>query len=256
MKDLFKHPPETECPRCGSREFSWRQRRLQSLKSLTSLVTARALSKMARRIVRLEIWCKSCRSFFSSIHPLPRIVVGYHGCHRQFAADLIAGRADLEAWRMSQNDYDWLGEGVYFWEYAPGRAWQWARERYREEGAVVATEVHLGRCLDLADTAFTDLIRRSYDGTVALYKSLGGILPKNGGRDFKLRKLDRLVIDRVTKTADGPGGVHYQTIRCPFEEGEPVYDGGMIRTQSHVQIAVRDRACIGTRIYPIGPEGG
>jgi len=184
-------------------------------------------------------------------------VVGYHGCHRDFARDLVAGRVSAEEWKASQNEYDWLGEGIYFWEHAPGRAWQWARARYGDNGAVVATEIRLGRCLDLADTAFTGLLEGAYEDIKNLYESLGQGLPKNGGRDFKLRRLDRVVIGHFTTTADRPGGyLHYQTVRCPFEEGEPVYEGAMIKTQSHIQIAVRDRRCLGPEVYPVGSEGG
>ena len=49
-------------------------------------------------------------------------------------------------------------------------------------------------------------------------------------------------------------GVFYQAVRCPFEEGEPVYAGGMIKEQSHIQIAVRDRACICGRIFLVGSK--
>jgi hypothetical protein len=48
-------------------------------------------------------------------------------------------------------------------------------------------------------------------------------------------------------------GISYQTVRCPFEEGEQVYHGGMIRDQSHIQIAVRDKSCISSRIYLVNP---
>ncbi len=135
---------------------------------------------------------------------------------------------------MSENDYDWLGEGVYFWEHAPGRALQSARERYGADGAVVAAEIRLGRCLDLADTAFTDLLREAYDGIKTSYEREGWPLPSNRGKDCKLRRLDRLVVNRVTQATDGSSGQYFQTVRCPFEEGEVVYDGGMIKTQSHV----------------------
>jgi hypothetical protein len=72
---------------------------------------------------------------------------------------------------------------------------------------------------------------------------------------FRLRRLDRLVMDRLTRSADSPAGLHYQTVRCPFEEGEPAYPGAMIRTQSHVQIAVQDRRCI-SRLDEAGLEEG
>lgn len=42
----------------------------------------------------------------------PRTVATYLGCS-QATADLILGGATLLA---SEAAYDWLGEGVYFWE--------------------------------------------------------------------------------------------------------------------------------------------
>ncbi|HKI34620.1 MAG TPA: hypothetical protein VKA46_22380 [Gemmataceae bacterium] len=249
MNDLLR-PPETECPWCGRRDIAWGG----EPSGPARLFVVRLLNRLARRLVGLRLWCRVCRRAFPHLHVLPRTVVGYHGCHRDFARDLVAGHVSLDDWKARQNEYDWLGEGVYFW--APGRAWQWAREHYGPDGAVVAVEVRLGRCLDLADTAFTDLLRRSYQGTLSVYESNGLTLPRNGGRDFKLRKLDRLIIDRLTKANDTPGGGYYQTVRCPFKEGDPVYEGAMFKAQSHVQVAVRDKACIASRVFLVGPEGG
>gem|GEM_PF-6478262 len=78
-------------------------------------------------------------------------------------------------------------------------------------------------------------------------------MPKNEGREQKLRRLDRLVIDRLID-ASAERGIIYQTVRCPFEEGEPVYSGGMIKEQSHVQIAVRDKTCLSSRVFLIEPS--
>lgn len=251
MKRLLK-PPEAQCPHCRGRNLSWGG---NLLGGGANLLSARLLLQVAPRLVRVRLRCADCKKSFEHVHAVDRIVVGYHACHRDFARELVAGQVSVEEWKLSQNDYDWLGEGVYFWEHAPGRAWQWARERFKDAGAVVAAAIRLGDCLDLADTAFTGLLRRAYEDTVRIYASQGLPLPKNGGTGLKLRRLDRIVIDILTKSTDRPGGVHYQTVRCPFEEGEPVYPGAMIRTQSHIQIAVRDRSCIATRVYVVGSEG-
>ena len=42
---------------------------------------------------------------------LPSFVLGYHGCDAALAEEVLAGREIL---RPSRNDYDWLGEGIYF----------------------------------------------------------------------------------------------------------------------------------------------
>ena len=56
-----------------------------------------------------------------------RTVVGYHGTGLM-AALRIVNR--IEDFRGSQRrDYDWLGRGIYFWEYAPKQALTFATMR-------------------------------------------------------------------------------------------------------------------------------
>jgi hypothetical protein len=55
-----------------------------------------------------------------------RTVFGFHGTDPPFAARLIRGDVSLADWFPSSNEYDWLGHGIYFWEYAPDRARAWA----------------------------------------------------------------------------------------------------------------------------------
>lgn len=42
--------------------------------------------------------------------------------------DVLTGKQDL---RVSRNDYDWLGNGIYFWEDSYQRAFQWALQSWR-----------------------------------------------------------------------------------------------------------------------------
>jgi hypothetical protein len=240
---LLRPPDDAQCPRCSSKKLSCRS---------LQLPFARLLSWATRRIFRLRLNCKGCGTVFWHLHALPRTVVGYHGCSQHFARELVANRISLDAWRASKHSYDWLGAGIYFWEHAPGRAWQWAREHHPKDPAVVATEIRLGRCLDLADTVFTDLLRECYVGTVDYYRQSNWEMPKNEGHEQKLRKLDRLVIDRMIDASEAEGMI-YQTVRCPFEEGGNVYPGAMLKEQSHIQIAVRDKACISARVFLVDP---
>ena len=48
----------------------------------------------------------------------PKTVVGYHGCSQEIAETIL----DDYYFKLSTNTYDWLGEGAYFWEFAPYRA--------------------------------------------------------------------------------------------------------------------------------------
>lgn len=72
-----------------------------------------------------------------------RIVVGYHGTSKYRAARILASGKFIP----SENDFDWLGHGIYFWEYGPMRAWQWAKQKHRGEAAVIRAEIELGTCL-------------------------------------------------------------------------------------------------------------
>ncbi|AHF94294.1 hypothetical protein OPIT5_10880 [Opitutaceae bacterium TAV5] len=115
-----------------------------------------------------------------------RTVFAYHGCDRHAAKRILDG----DTFRSSDNDYDWLGRGIYFWEYGPERALQWARETgwkrrpkpsRRFQPAVVGAVIHLGRCLDLLDVRYTTALRDIYPEFVQLHRDTGVDLPKNSG---------------------------------------------------------------------------
>lgn len=63
------------------------------------------------------------------MEPFARVVVGYHGCTEAFAKELLLGKKPIGDWQPSQNEWDWLGHGVYFWEHAPAGALRWPREK-------------------------------------------------------------------------------------------------------------------------------
>src|SRR5882724_2689714 len=90
-----------------------------------------------------------------------RTIIGYHGCRDEFARDVLLGNTAIEDWAPSENEWDWLGHGIYFWEHSPRRAMRWAESRY-EQPAVVGAVVQLGRCFDLLDEAVTDLLSEAY----------------------------------------------------------------------------------------------
>jgi len=162
-----------------------------------------------------------------------RIVLGYHGTSIERAQTILLSGQFIP----SENDYDWLGHGVYFWEYAPIRAWQWARQMYRDRGAVVEAEIELGFCLDLTDSRYTKALKLAYDRIREAYANDRKPLPEN---KHKANRLDCLVINYLVQEII----VECDTVRAPFLEGEPVYKGSMLLTQSHIQLVVRDVSCI------------
>jgi hypothetical protein len=162
-----------------------------------------------------------------------RSVVGYHGTRIDRAEAAIASGEFLP----SENDYDWLGHGVYFWEFAPGRAWQWAQAKYGNEAAVITAQIELGYCLDLSDVHYTQALQDAYDGLREAYIRTGATLPANKG---KAHCLDCLVINYVTKYLLP----ECETVRAAFLEGDPIYSGSRLLSQSHIQLVVRDQARI------------
>jgi len=180
------------------------------------------------------------------LNPFARTVIGYHGCSRSFADRLLSGALALHDWEPSQNEYDWLGHGIYFWEYGPARALRWAEEKCSETGeepAVVGAIIQLGHCFDLTDEQNTLNIAKAHDLVKASFAAAGKPLPENrgGDEDLKGRFLDCLVVNYYLQQVSA---VRYQTVRCAFAEGPPSYDGSMIYRETHVQVAVRDKACV------------
>jgi hypothetical protein len=164
-----------------------------------------------------------------------RTVLGYHGCAPAFAEKLLNGQIPIHDWKPSTNDYDWLGHGIYFWEYAPERALTWTRRPSATQGGVIGAIIQLGNCLDLTDLEGTRLVGESFERVRLDYEQEGIDLPVNRkGRNL----LDCLVINELNESATRLG-IPFQTARCPFLEGRKVYPGSMIRSQSHVQLVVR-----------------
>jgi hypothetical protein len=172
---------------------------------------------------------------FGAMDRFSRIVLGYHGCEVAFAEALIRCEVRVEDWQPSQNRYDWLGHGIYFWEFAPHRARVWGGK-----GGVVGAVIQLGVCLDLTDIHYTNLLRTEYRLVRRQRREQGLPMPKNKG---KRRDLDCLVINGFVKDAERKD-VTFQTVRCPFLEGKPAFAGSGIRRESHIQITVRDQAAI------------
>jgi len=77
-----------------------------------------------------------------------RTVIAFHGTTAETADRLVRG----DEFEASDNDDDWFGTGVYFWEHAPKQAWWWARKfKNYDQPAVVGAIIRLGNCFDLLD---------------------------------------------------------------------------------------------------------
>ncbi len=138
-----------------------------------------------------------------------RTVIAYHGCDAAVADRVLSG----DPFRPSENDYDWLGSGIYFWEFGFDRAlrfaaWQNKRGKTKRV-AVVGAVLQLGKCFDLMDTRFTDELPIAFEMLTTAHEQTGQPLPRNEGMtpDKRLRHLDCAVLNLATRA----------TCRSPFE---------------------------------------
>lgn len=175
---------------------------------------------------------------------------------------MFAGDQPLSA---SRNDYDWLGDGIYFWEHNASRAFSFARDmakRPHPSGqkikgpAVVGAVIDLGRCLNLLDEEHIGLVKSAHELLVAATEQTDVSLPRNsGGPDRFDRKLDCEVLRTLHKFREQEGDEPFDTVRAAFFEGQPLYEQAGFAAKSHIQIAVRDQACIVGYFRPLTAAG-
>jgi len=150
--------------------------------------------------------------------------------------------------KPSDNNYDWLGPGIYFWEANPQRGINWALESSKRKGsrikkpAVVGAVVELGHCLDLTTLAGIRMIKAAYKSLRDTMDAAGEPLPKNSS-DLLLRKLDCAVIRRLHSILEADG-LKIDTVRGVFTEGKPAYTGSGFDEKTHIQIAVCNPDCV------------
>lgn len=179
-----------------------------------------------------------------------RQVAAYHGCDVSVRDQVIAGRKPL---KPSENDYDWLGHGIYFWEQGPERAKEWAEDLKRrgkiENPSVIGAYLQLGQCFDLLDAAYTDILSESFANFKEVMELSGKTLPINlplvpDDKDFLLRERDCAVLNWTIKRLEAENHTIFHSVRGVFQEGAPVFPDSAIRKRSHIQIAVRNVDCI------------
>jgi hypothetical protein len=161
--------------------------------------------------------------------------IGYHGTSVERAERIL-----VSGFQASRNDYDWLGDGVYFFQDAPLRAWEWATERFAGDAAVVGAEIDLAGCVDLLDIAWERPIANAHERFLRYLAQTGADVPR---QTRGAHRLDRRVLNYLVTNAN-LDGLEIRTIRGVFAEGPPIFPGSALLIRAHVQIAVRDTAAI------------
>jgi len=177
-------------------------------------------------------------------------LIAFHGCDRSIGEAVLAGTKPLQP---SNNEYDWLGPGVYFWVDSFERGLQWATElTARPESDVknpfvVGALIHPSLCLNLTDPGAMRELLDAYAYVARISVARGWELPRNSARAndvFLCRRLDCAVIKALHQLRAEYGDPPYDTVYGIFEEGEELYPGSGFRQKTHVQIAVRNSECI------------
>lgn len=203
---------------------------------------------------------------FGLYRRLPGIVLGFHGCDATVGEALLSGRTSHLA--KSDNLYDWLGTGIYFWENDPKRALEFAEEAMAKphltkgkitKPFVIGAVIDLGLCLNLLDRMALDELTRAHVFLTAVNDVAGLPMPENKGPDRSARFLDRAVLESLhasrarmnARPKSRKKYPPYDTVRGAFWEGGELYPTSGFGKKNHIQIAVREEKCIKGYFRPI-----
>jgi len=194
------------------------------------------------------------------------LILGFHGCDKSIVDKVISGETTL---KLSENKYDWLGHGIYFWEHSPARALEFAEKLKKnpqqaknpiKDPAVIGAVIDLGMCLDLLDYGNLKLVKAGYDSLNEIYKIAGrpGLpmnrSPKNS-KERLLRELDCAVMETVHLEMKQAGKPPFDSVRGVFSEGEELYPDAGFNEKDHIQICIRNPNCIKGYFHPLLENG-
>jgi hypothetical protein len=169
---------------------------------------------------------------FSDYH---RSVIEYHGTTADTADRLVSG----EDFELSDEDDEWFGKGIYFWEHAFQQAWWWAKRKDNPNPAVIGAVLRLGNCFDLLDMGNVAILREFHDKMIEHMQAAQLELPVNVRSH---RSLDCAVFnylyaefEAANRPLDTARGVF-----VPTAIAKRIYKGSWISEETHIQICVRN----------------
>ena len=183
------------------------------------------------------------------------LVLGFHGCDATIRDRIICGEDTL---KPSDNSYDWLGNGIYFWENDYNRALEFShflkenpphnKKQKINVPAVIGAVLDLGFCMDLLDSENLHILEEGYRMLKDMEKQYGFEIPENvpleKDGDLVKRNLDCAVIEVIHQHRKKTGLPGYDSVRAVFFEGKELYPNAGFREKNHIQIAIRNPNCI------------
>ncbi|MCP5054815.1 MAG: hypothetical protein GY940_47055, partial [bacterium] len=159
----------------------------------------------------------------------------------------------------SNNDYDWLGNGIYFWENNPARALKFAQDAVSQKHLsrgevripfVIGAILDLGHCLNLLDSIYLKELKTTYQ----IMKSPGFPLPTNEYLEdsgyFLKRNLDCAVIEALHSFKKKGKEKAFDSVKGVFVEGDELYPMAGFREKNHIQLCIRNPNCIKGYFHP------
>jgi hypothetical protein len=187
----------------------------------------------------------------------PSQIVGFHSCDREIGLQIINGNDNLKS---SDNPWDWLGPGIYFWEFNPYRALQYAIECAKQQQKfagsirtpfIIGAVIELGNCLNLTEPNSLNIVKSAYKDFQLLTQKAGFRMPVNSEAN---RRLDCAVIKCMHESNNRHHIQPYDTIRSPFQEGNPIYPGANFTDRLHIEVCVRNPESISACFIPLPIE--
>lgn len=178
----------------------------------------------------------------------PGLLIGFHGCEKKVSDAIVSGKRQM---KMSNNAWDWLGDGLYFWQNNYERAWHYANNPPGQlkigKPAVLGAVFSLGNCLDLTDKKSQDVVKTAYGIYADSFASQGKVMPSNANpstdpysQDNVIRRLDCAVIRKVHEFFHEANLPPFDSVRALLPEGQELYTGAGFRESTHIQIAIRN----------------
>lgn len=165
-----------------------------------------------------------------------RTVIGFHGTGMASAERLVAG----EDFQASDQDDEWFGKGIYFWEHAFKQAWSWAKiHKTYPVPAVIGAVIRLGNCFDLLDPGNVTILRGFYEKMVAEMDA-NDITPPLNVRTH--RKLDCALFNLFYSDCEEAGKPldTSRAVYVPTSRLKRVCKGSWISEETHIQVCVRN----------------
>jgi len=174
---------------------------------------------------------------------IPGLVIGFHGCDKAVADMIISGKSELN---FSENTFDWLGHGIYFWEYSADRAFDYATEvSLHKKGnnkinkpAILGAVIDLGYCLDLIEFKNLAILKDNFEYFKITCNSSGIELPENrvagNTDDLLIRDLDCAIIEFVHQSRINMGDRPYDSVKGVFLEGNDIYPNAGFKEKNHI----------------------